>query len=121
MSDLKEGYTENIAELTARLRTGASFDLVERHLEIGNRDMCFYFIDGFVKDGEMQRIMQYLLSQKELLSAGRTERTLPYLEVELCSDFDKIVTAVLSGQTALFADEGIVVFCKSFLFHKNSP
>ena len=27
----------------------------------------------------------------------------------------------LNGQTAIFADEGIVVFCKSFLFHKNSP
>lgn len=104
MTKLKEGYTENIAELTARLRTGASFDLVERHLEIGKRDMCFYFIDGFVKDGEMQRVMQYLLSLRELGSAEDILKKLPYVEVELECNIEKIVTAVLSGVTAILGE-----------------
>ena len=104
MTKLKEGYTENISELTARLRTGASFDLVERHLEIGKRDMCFYFIDGFVKDGEMQRVMQYLLSLKELGSAEDILKKLPYVEVELECEVERIVTAVLSGVTAILGE-----------------
>ena len=118
MATLGAGYTENIAELTARLRTGASFDLIERHLEIGKRDMCFYFIDGFVKDGEMQRIMQYLLSIKELGDARSVERKLPYVEVSLETDIENIVTAVLSGQTAIlgetFGGEAIVVDLRTY-------
>ena len=118
MATLGAGYTENIAELTARLRTGASFDLIERHLEIGKRDMCFYFIDGFVKDGEMQRIMQYLLSIKELGDAGSVERKLPYVEVALESNIENIVSAVLSGQTAIlgetFGGEAIVVDLRTY-------
>ena len=97
-------YFSDTLEMGRALRVKESFDVIERRLTVAERELCFFYIDGFVKDGEMQRVMQTLLSQKELLSAGRTERTLPYLEVELCSDFDKIVTAVLSGQTALFAE-----------------
>ena len=101
---LSGDYFSDIKNITSALRISESFDLIERHLEVADKELCFYYIDGFVKDGEMQRMMQTLLGQKELGSAGRTERTLPYVEVELCSDVEKIITAVLSGQTALLAE-----------------
>lgn len=101
---LSGDYFSDVKSISTALRISESFDLIERHLEVADKELCFYYIDGFVKDGEMQRMMQTLLGQKELGSAGRTERTLPYVEVELCSDFDKIITAVLSGQTALLAE-----------------
>jgi len=104
MELLTEAYAENIRVLSGRLRTSESFDVVERHLEIGKRDMCFYFVDGFVKDGEMQRIMQYLLSLSELGSAESVERKLPYVEVATTNEVEKIVTAVLSGQTAILGE-----------------
>ena len=100
---LSGDYLKDTNDICTALRIGESFDLIERRLEVGGCELCFFYIDGFVKDGEMQRVMQNLLSQKELGSAGRVERTLPYVEVELCSDFEKIITAVLSGQTALLA------------------
>ena len=33
----------------------------------------------------------------------------------------RAVTEGLDSQTAIFADEGIVIFCESFLFHNYSP
>lgn len=94
-------YGQNIEMMSRRLRVKESFDVIERHLTVAERDMCFYYVDGFVKDGEMLRIMQYLLSQKKICSADELERKLPYVEVELTREVDKLIRGVLSGQTAL--------------------
>ena len=101
---LSEDYTSNVTDLRRRLRVSESFDIIERHLTVGGKDCCFFYVDGFVKDGEMQRIMQYLLSKKELGGARETELSLPYVEVERCDDKDRIVFAVLSGQSAILAE-----------------
>lgn len=97
-------YGENTALLRKSLRVEESFDIIERHLTVAEKDMCFFYIDGFVKDGEMLRIMQYLISLKEISSAEELDRKLPYVEVEVSRDFDKVVRGVLSGQTAIIAE-----------------
>ena len=102
-------YGRNIDLMRGLLRVNESFDMIERHLTVADRDMAFFYIDGFVKDGEMLRIMQYLLSQKELGSAEELEKRMPYVEVEVAFDTEKIARAVLSGQTAVFAES----FCAS--------
>ena len=101
---LSEDYGKNIEAVRSALRVDKSFDIIERHLTVGEKDMTFFYIDGFVKDSEMQRIMQCLLSMKEQMSAEQTERVLPYVEVELCRDIDKLVCAVFSGQTAILGE-----------------
>lgn len=97
-------YGQNIVMISERLRVKESFDIIERHLTVCERDMCFFYIDGFVKDGEMLRIMQYLMSQKTIGTAEELERKIPYVEVELTQEPSKIIRAVLSGQTAVFAE-----------------
>ena len=97
-------YGRNVSVISEILRVRESFDIIERRLHIHERELCFFYIDGFVKDSEMQRVMQTFLSLKELGDATYTERRIPYMEVERCSDTDKIVRSVLSGQTALFAE-----------------
>ena len=102
---LSYDYTENVSALSLRLRVGDSFDIIERHLTVCQKDICFFYIDGFVKDGEMLRIMQYLLAQKTLGTAEELERKLPYVEVEREKDIKKLLRAVLSGQTVLLGEE----------------
>ena len=97
-------YGANIISMREQLRVKESFDIIERHLTVASRDMCFFYIDGFVKDGEMLRIMQYLLSQKEMGDASQLEKKLPYVEVEVTGEVKKIIRGVLSGQTAIFAE-----------------
>lgn len=118
MQNLSVTYEENIKNLATRLRVDKSFDLIKRHLEVAKKNMCFFYIDGFVKDAEMLRIMQYLLSQKELGTAGELIRNLPYIEVEIARDEDTVIRAVLSGQAALFAesfgDEAILLDVRTY-------
>ena len=97
-------YGENVDMMRRTLRVKESFDIIERHLTVCDRDMCFFYIDGFVKDGEMLRIMQYLLSQRTISTAEELEKKIPYVEVELTREREKLVRAVLSGQTAIFAE-----------------
>ena len=100
----KEEYSLTVKDIRRRLRVGESFDIIERHLTVCSNDSCFFYIDGFVKDGEMLRIMQYLLSLKQIGSAESMEKQIPYVEVELSDDKEKMIRAVLSGQTLLFAE-----------------
>ena len=97
-------YRLNVTLLRERLRVNDSFDIIERHLTVASGDMCFFYVDGFVKDGEMLRIMQYLLSQKSIATAGELEGRLPYVEVEVTDERDKIIRAVLSGQSAILCE-----------------
>jgi stage V sporulation protein AF len=104
MQGFTKDYTQNIEAMRERLRSEASFDIIERHLSVLDRDMCFFYIDGFTKDGEMQRVMQFLLNLKDGFNAESVERQLPYVEVERSTDIDAVTVAVLSGQTAVLAE-----------------
>ena len=104
MRKLSQSYEENTMNIATRLRVNESFDLIERKLKAVGGEVTFFYVDGFVKDGEMQRIMQFILSAKQLSDATETLLSIPYVEVEITSDEDKIVRAVLSGQTAMLAE-----------------
>ena len=115
---LSNNYQWNIAHLSERLRVKESFDIIERHLDTAGGELTLFYIDGFVKDGEMQRMMQYLLTAKSISGAGQMVRRLPYMEVELASDVDKMVCAVLSGQSLMlaesFADEAVLIDMRTY-------
>ena len=96
-------YKNDVKEISARLGVGRNFDAIERHLRVGGREVTLFYLDGFVKDAEMQRVMQTLLSEDELGSASEMLSRLPYVEVSTKSSLDDIVVSVLSGQTAVLA------------------
>ena len=116
--NLYTSYGENIKVIRDMLRVDESFDIIERHLAVCSRDMCFFYIDGFTKDAEMQRIMQTLLGLSEPMSARSCELRLPYVEIARSGKFEEIVLAVLSGQTAIFAEsfgsEAILVDLRTY-------
>jgi stage V sporulation protein AF len=118
MKRLYENYNENLVEISSRLAVKDNFDVIERRLTVGKGEVCLFYIDGFVKDGEMQRVMQQLLSEKSLLSAEQTLKRLAYVEVEITSDVDAIIRAVLSGQSALFgesfSDKAILIDARTY-------
>ncbi len=101
---LSENYDENVRMFRESLNVTGNFDCVEKHLSVGIYDITFFYVDGFVKDGEMQRIMQYLLSLKQIGDAGATERIIPYVEVSRTDDKRRILDAVLSGQSVMFCE-----------------
>ena len=85
-----------------------SFDLIERNIIIGEKQSVFYFVDGFTKDETMLKIMTDFFSLKKddmpSNAEGFLRMALPYVEVELLTDFDSVIRNILSGVTCLFID-----------------
>ena len=112
------GYSELCEQIRAELGVEKSFDLVERQLRLGDCESRYFFIDGLVKDGEMQRVMQGLLSLKGNLTAREVADGLPYLEVDVIAGVPRAIDAVLSGQTLIIAEsfggEMVLVDCRTY-------
>ncbi len=115
---LSESYEENKRLIKGLLRSDDSFDIIVRELSVKGKGVTFFYIDGFVKDGEMQRVMQHVLSLKELGTARELELNLPYVEVERDSSSERLLNAVLSGQSAIlgesFGSEYILVDARTY-------
>lgn len=118
MKNLTESYAVNAEEMTARLRVSENFDVIRRDLRVGEETLTFFYIDGFTKDSEMQRLMQYLLSQKSIGTATELLAHLPHVEAERVENADTALCAVLSGQTFLlastFAGEGLLIDLRTY-------
>ena len=105
MLKFTENYRENIAATDNYLSVGENFDILKKTLKIGERDeLTLYFIDGFVKDTVMQKLMMHFSSQKGLgrgEDAARTfsDTAVPYVEVDVTENTQLMVQMLLSGAT----------------------
>ncbi len=108
MSKMSSSLSENMKYLNNYLAVDTSFDIVYRVIRIGGRDACMYFIDGFCKDDLMQKMLQYFITIKEEDmpdNAHEMSKTcIPYVEVDLQDDWDKIAYFIMSGVFALFIE-----------------
>lgn len=112
---------ENVAYMNQVLPVKESFDLIERDIMIGEREASFFFIDGFMKDEIMLKVMDsFLKVRKEDMPASATgfaRQCLPYVEVDTISDFEQVLRNLLSGTTCLFIDgyeTCIVIDCRTY-------
>ena len=82
--------------------------VVYRVIRIGGREACMYFIDGFCKDELMQKMLQYFMDMKEEdlpeNAHEMSKKKIPYVEVDLNSEWKEIIYFILSGVFALFID-----------------
>ena len=100
--------SENMQYLNRLLEVEKSFDLVYRVIQVGGREACIYFIDGFCKDEMMQKMLQYFMDLKEEEmpqdAHEMSKRCIPYVEVDLQDEWEQIVYFIMSGVFALFFD-----------------
>ncbi|MGJ7921364.1 spore germination protein [Neobacillus sp. LXY-4] len=106
---VKKKIEENIAFLRPELGIGKSFDVIQLDLEYVDRRMALFLIDGLVKDDILHLLMKFLANlDKEKLEPNVLENLmktyLPYVEIEMVDDLDKVVDTVLAGPTALAID-----------------
>ena len=112
---------ENRRYVSMVLPVKESFDIVQRDIIIGGRDCTLYFVDGFMKDEAMGKILASFLAVKAKEMPGdATEfasKVVPYVEVDVIADYDQILRNVLSGATCLFVDgyeACIVIDCRTY-------
>lgn len=118
---LSDSFEENIRYMNETLPVKESFDIIRREMEIGGKASVFYYIDGFIKDEAMLKIMDSFLSvSSEDMPEDAEEfiqKNVPYVEVEILDDFDQVIRNVLSGPAVLFIDgykECIAIDCRTY-------
>ena len=118
---LSISFEENIAYMNEILPVKESFDVIRREIIIGGKNAVFYFIDGFMKDEAMLKIMDSFLSVTEQDMPDDVDdfvqKHVPYVEVDILEDFDQVIRNVLSGTTCLFIDgykECICIDCHTY-------
>lgn len=102
-------YAENVRLLDECLVPDKSFDIIKRRLMIGENELTLYYIDGFVKDESMQKLMTHFLSVKALpkgdgAAQSFIDRHVPYVEVETAADTERAVMQVMSGGVCMVGD-----------------
>ena len=106
--EIAESLEKNRHEMEARLQLTKNFDLVERKLKVGDRDACLYFVDGFVKDEVLEKLMEFFQSLKPELLLENDEAFsgifVPYVEVDILNSFEELTTQLLSGVACLLID-----------------
>lgn len=118
---ISASFEENITYMNQILPVKESFDIIRREIEIGGRSSVFYYIDGFVKDEAMLKIMDSILSVEEKDMPEDAEafarKNVPYVEVDVLENFDQVLRNVLSGAAVLFIDgysECVCIDCRTY-------
>lgn len=101
-------FQANIEYMNQILPVQESFDVIQRDMIVGGKSASFYFIDGFMKDETMLKIMTtfFAIKDKEMPkdATSFSQKYIPYVEVDIISSFDQVIRNVLSGITCLFID-----------------
>ena len=70
---LSEDYRENVRRMDEVFSVEDNFDLIKKVISVGADEMTLYYIDGFVKDGSMTKILIYILGLKGLGKGSATD------------------------------------------------
>ena len=127
MRKLSNSYSENVLQIDSLLRVEENFDLLKKAVRVGEDELTFYYLDGFVKDGVMQKLMLSLSGQKGICpekSAGEAaayefmRSYVVYVETDITDSLDAMITAVMSGGTLMlgsrFGSYAILIDSRSY-------
>ncbi len=110
MGTISENYQENVAWFNDTLGAGRSCDVVSRDYVIGGRRARLWVIDGYGKDGILERMGAFWLSLRPEEVRDLTDmqafadRCITFSETEVSFNQDDIVTSVLLGKTLLLVE-----------------
>ncbi|MBQ8718150.1 MAG: spore germination protein [Clostridia bacterium] len=118
---LSESYADNVRRMDQILAIDDSFDLLKKTIRIGQDELTLYYIDGFVKDGTMTKVIMHLMGLQGLDGMSATafmQKNMPYVESEVSADGESILRSLLSGATVIlgssFGAECMVVDARSY-------
>lgn len=107
-SRMSSSLQQNMEFLNRELCIQINFDVVYRVIEVGGRKACIYFVDGFCKDELMQKLLQHFMSIRPedmpKTAHEMSKRAIPYVEVDLQTEWQQICRGVLSGNFLILID-----------------
>lgn len=121
INSISKNIVSNKRRLDAELIVDENFDIISRKISIGGKECCIYFVDGFVKDEILEKLMEFFAHLKkeevECTPEEFQEKLLPYGEVDLEDKMDIVVIRILSGAPCLLIDgyeKVLVIDCRTY-------
>ncbi len=113
-------YKQNIEFFDNTFRVDENFDVIKKVLKLSGGEISLYYIDGFVKDSVMQKLMMHFLSVKKLPDSAMDfmQTSVPYVETDVTDDADLMIQMVLSGASLLvgstFGSSAIIIDSRTY-------
>ncbi len=107
---LKKSLKENMAILDGILPVGKSQDLLVRNFNLGGRTARVYYLDGFLNDVVMERMVSRLFQiTPEQIAKTKdlrdfVEKFITYTEVDIYTKTDDVILQILSGKSVFLVD-----------------
>ena len=107
---IKGTFEKKVTLVRDTLRIDKNFDILEREILVGGRRAHLFFVDAFAKDDVLEKIFEFMMrvtpDQLESVTDPRefAAIVLPYVEIDRESQLDVVVTAVLSGTSAMIVE-----------------
>ena len=120
MRKLFSDYGQNVKYFDNKLSVNENFDVIKKILKVGGGELSLYYIDGFVKDTVMQKLMMHFLSVKKLPDSALDfmQSNVPYVETDATDDPELMLQMVLSGATVVlgssFGASGIIIDSRTY-------
>lgn len=119
-----EDYRENVRAFDGYVGVGKNFDVLKKVLKIGSTDeLTLYFIDGFVKDAVMQKLMMHFSSVQKLertpdAAVRFADANVPYVEVDVTEDTSMMTMMLLSGASIVlgstFGKSAVIIDSRTY-------
>jgi stage V sporulation protein AF len=106
----KNKFDDYVGFFRKTLPIGQSFDVGERNVLIGGKEVYMYYVEGFFKSEVMERIFSVLFQisksemEKRKNASDFIKHHLPYMQTRIEKNTDKMIQALLSGLTVIIVD-----------------
>lgn len=120
---LTKSIKRNVELMKEHLPLDTSFDVIQREVIVGGKSCYLFFIDGFIKDEVMERILSgfFQITNDDFKSIHELKdfihKYIPYIEVSKENKLDNIAKEVLSGPMAILIDgfdEAIILDVRTY-------
>lgn len=120
---LTKSIKRNVELMKEHLPLDTSFDVIQREVIVGDKSCYLFFIDGFIKDEVMERILSgfFQITSEDFKSIHELKdfihKYIPYIEVAKENKLDNIAKEVLSGPMAILIDgfdEAIILDVRTY-------
>ncbi len=124
MLEITTDFAATVKSIDGTLLVDKNFDMIKRDIGANDHQAALYYIDGFIKGGELQKLLMFLVGLDDFGDGqpGAADRFaaihLPDVEVDVTSNGDDIVRSVLGGCCLMvsdgFAGEAVVIDLRSY-------
>lgn len=123
MEKLSFDYRENVRRFDGIFNVRENFDVIKKVLTVGRDELTFYYIDGLLKDGAMEKLLMYFvglggLGESPEAALAFLQGHTPYVETDLTDSPDFMIHMTLSGAALMigstFGDKAIVIDARTY-------